>query len=441
MSVRRRQRIDLRDKKRLIHAYLAREDYLLLAEQLNIPLSTARGIVSRAIKTNDPENIEEGKRGGPTNTKVDDEMKEVIRDILSGNPAITLVNLNTELQRRLPNKPRVTAKHLGTICNGMFFTLKKLQAAPADRNRPDVKAQRKEYATWFLEDALCAPRVVYIDEAGFNVWTQRTRGRAPVGEPAVRTYVITGQIQSDAIESRFGRYRQMSGGNFFISVKQVLESESKIKLVSLLKNSNVLLSSIVEGEMSDVTPAEPFELHDFSEVDIAESELQVIFYVAGYCAHNLIKRISCEECKSFIICDSNLPNIDGPTKFFEILNRGGLKCPANEIFLLCCTAYQIFCKIKCSSHFDEFLRLPSPRDTFVSTVMNCYEQKENETIVRICKNNHNMYSIWRRVTSIFLTAWRETFCDLTRLMPMSKTLPEKYTNCVLRENNLHVFRV
>ena len=116
MSVRRRQRIDLRDKKRLIHAYLAREDYLLLAEQLNIPLSTARGIVSRAIKTNDPENIEEGKRGGPTNTKVDDEMKEVIRDILSGNPAITLVNLNTELQCRLPNKPRVTLGRYATAC-------------------------------------------------------------------------------------------------------------------------------------------------------------------------------------------------------------------------------------------------------------------------------------------------------------------------------------
>ena len=36
-----------------------------------------------------------------------------------------------------------------------------------------------------------APRVIYIDESGFNIWTQRTRGRARVGERAVR--VVNGQ--------------------------------------------------------------------------------------------------------------------------------------------------------------------------------------------------------------------------------------------------------
>ena len=65
-------------------------------------------------------------------------------------------------------------------------------------------------------------------------------------------YALTGQIQSDALESRFGRYRQMSGGNFFISVKQVFESESKIKLVSLLKHSGISLLSIVKCESVDV---------------------------------------------------------------------------------------------------------------------------------------------------------------------------------------------
>ena len=38
-----------------------------------------------------------------------------------------------------------------------------------------------------MEVANRGPRVVYVDESGFNVWTQRTRGRAPVGQRAVRT--------------------------------------------------------------------------------------------------------------------------------------------------------------------------------------------------------------------------------------------------------------
>ena len=56
-----------------------------------------------------------------------------------------------------------------------------------DRNRPDVKEERHHYATWFLEVANCSPRLVYIDELGFNVWTQRTRGRARIGQRAIRT--------------------------------------------------------------------------------------------------------------------------------------------------------------------------------------------------------------------------------------------------------------
>ena len=183
----RRNKIDITDKRRLVRAHLAHEDYEILADQLNINRSTARGIVARAMRQSDPEAIVDGRRGGATRVKVDEEMKARIREILGSNPAITLTNLSAELQRQLPDKPTVTPQHLGTICHGMFFTLKKLVTAPADRNRPDVKTERKNYALWFMDTALRIPRVVYIDEMGFNVWTQRTRGRAPVGECAVRT--------------------------------------------------------------------------------------------------------------------------------------------------------------------------------------------------------------------------------------------------------------
>ena len=40
-------RISIEDKIRLVNAYDNKEDYLLLADQLNIKRSTARGIVFR----------------------------------------------------------------------------------------------------------------------------------------------------------------------------------------------------------------------------------------------------------------------------------------------------------------------------------------------------------------------------------------------------------
>ncbi len=48
-------------------------------------------------------------------------------------------------------------------------------------------------------------------------------------------YVILGKFQSDPIEGRFGKYRQMTGGNLYASVRQIVESERSIKVKNLAK--------------------------------------------------------------------------------------------------------------------------------------------------------------------------------------------------------------
>ena len=82
------------------------EDYQHLADQLGINRSTAGTIVSNVMRQEDPDNIVEGTHGGLRNVKVDDDMRHVIEDILGGNPAITLRDLNAELRRRVPDKPQ-----------------------------------------------------------------------------------------------------------------------------------------------------------------------------------------------------------------------------------------------------------------------------------------------------------------------------------------------
>ena len=57
-------------------------------------------------------------------------------------------------------------------------------------------------------------------------------------------YVLLGKIQSDMIERRFSRIRQLSGANYYISMRQLQESDRKIRSISLLKYSQIFIAEI-----------------------------------------------------------------------------------------------------------------------------------------------------------------------------------------------------
>ena len=48
-------------------------------------------------------------------------------------------------------------------------------------------------------------------------------------------YVSIEKFLSNPIEGRFGWYRQMNGGNFFMSISHLLVSEKKIRIISKLQ--------------------------------------------------------------------------------------------------------------------------------------------------------------------------------------------------------------
>ncbi|MCP4486154.1 MAG: hypothetical protein GY820_02375 [Gammaproteobacteria bacterium] len=57
-------------------------------------------------------------------------------------------------------------------------------------------------------------------------------------------YVLLGKFQSDPLESRFGWYRQLNGGNYYLSCQQLFENERKIRAISLLKFSKLSLDEM-----------------------------------------------------------------------------------------------------------------------------------------------------------------------------------------------------
>ena len=57
-------------------------------------------------------------------------------------------------------------------------------------NAPERLDERMEFANWLMQDGLDLHKIC-IDEFGFDVWTSRTKGRAPQGARAVR--IVEGQ--------------------------------------------------------------------------------------------------------------------------------------------------------------------------------------------------------------------------------------------------------
>ena len=70
-------------------------------------------------------------------------------------------------------------------------------------------------------------------------------------------YVILHKLQSDPLEKRFSQYRQMSGGRFLVSLREVLNSEQILQCRSLLKENVIIWED-------DVAPVVTHRGHQYS---------------------------------------------------------------------------------------------------------------------------------------------------------------------------------
>lgn len=67
-------------------------------------------------------------------------------------------------------------------------------------------------------------------------------------------YFLSGKVQTDALEDRFGSYRQLAGSQYCISIRQVYETEKKLRMQSILplilksKNCGDIQLSIFEDK-------------------------------------------------------------------------------------------------------------------------------------------------------------------------------------------------
>jgi transposase len=111
-------------------------------------------------------------------TKWDDAHREIVADIISENPLLTLKEIISAAMAR--GCPRISASTLHAYLDTMLITRKRPTFTAQQRNCPETKEKRVEYANWFTRDE--NRHYIFVDEFGFSIATQRNYGRGRQGE-------------------------------------------------------------------------------------------------------------------------------------------------------------------------------------------------------------------------------------------------------------------
>ena len=236
-------------------------------------------------------------------------------------------------------------------------------------------------------DALCGLAMYLLEDKGFE-------------------YVPLGLVSSDPLEKRFGWYRQLGGANYYISVRQFLEAEKKIRLQSLVKFGKFTFKEACEllkpDERSEDTEKEAKKLMemlgDFEIEFRVNDEEAILFYIAGFLACSEVKGLSCEKCTPLFAKSKNTPIIDfsddlGDKKeeFLKQINRGGLFTPSDAMYILVLFARQLFKQIfDRMEKQDYFMSLKSQREVYKECfVLKLQSDKSTAAILeQECENSH-----------------------------------------------------
>lgn len=146
---------------------------------MNITKSTARAVIYRYKKYG---HATVGKHGGHKKHLISPEVGKIILDFVDDNPTCFL----REIRSFLVQSENVTISRstISRYLEGQLLTFKKAKTCVENRNSDRVKQSRYEYALRFIEEGWRTHECVFIDEVGFNLWTQRLNARSKKGVPA-----------------------------------------------------------------------------------------------------------------------------------------------------------------------------------------------------------------------------------------------------------------
>ncbi len=249
-------------------------------------------------------------------------------------------------------------------------------------------------------------------------------------------YVLTGNLQSDPIERRFGWYRQLAGSNYFVSVRQILEAEKSIRLKALVKYSGLSITEVretfeeAEVEQDHIVQEESNKLnmvleHNVTDLGVLNVEdTNIVFYVAGCFARSLCKNLKCQKCVTLLKKNDEVPEIrfesaesltheERKQEFIDQVNRGGLCYPSDSVFMTCLHVWKFYHDIINQTEAKEHLVTTSePRKVFIKAFMSvCLENEETNCLLsQHCEDGHEFKKYFERLVFKMFNTFMKNVC-------------------------------
>ncbi len=258
------------------------------------------------------------------------------------------------------------------------------------------------------------------------------------------SYVLTGKLQSDPLERRFSWYRQLSGANYYVSVRQVLEAEKNIRLQSLIKFSKINIEDIpdifrpVENDYSKELAVSKDCKHMLMLLDTekffyerqGDEDNRIMYYISGGVARSLCKHEKCQDCKELLIKENQdvVVRFDNDcllsdcsvvkskkSAFLDQINRGGLTYPSDLTHISSLCIWNFYSAILEHKEAMAFLLNMSHTQevftqTFFTLAEECQELKLVENMMVImCKSGHPFKDILKILSKKLFNAFVKNF--------------------------------
>ena len=246
-------------------------------------------------------------------------------------------------------------------------------------------------------------------------------------------YVLLGKFQTDPLEARFGEYRQLSGGNYNVSVPQVLESEKKLKLLNLLSlNSKYGKFTIRDLKCNSESDADntnlaalnlaPFDsvMDSVIEYEINEHDSDVLLFISGYVSNSISGKLKCRMCSNRLCTKEDLMlEKSSVSEYFTSLNRGGLKFPTLFSLSICTVVFKVFQCIL-NEFEDQFVRAKYQRNIMINICLLFLDGGDCDEICPNCE---------RSIKQIY------TFCIRTMSNILLNNYTKVFNNNIAETNN------
>ena len=234
-------------------------------------------------------------------------------------------------------------------------------------------------------------------------------------------YVLLGKFQTDSLESRFGQYRQLAGGKYDVSPRQVYECEKKLRLLSVLQlklnNVDISLSDFsMDWNQYETTTSSncfpiPVDIHQ-QDIEAFSNNIPVITYIGGYCCYSINKKLKCQECKELLVSNNGNENSFNHS-LIKGLDRGKLLYPSDDIVRVALISNIVIHKL---TSFDEFVKSFSQRALCINSILAALEQWFPTAGPRTAAGPHKFFAGPRSIlfSAKIILIWNHKHCkDVT----------------------------